>query len=65
LGVKQKIIILCNPSNIESRERERKEKDRGKVVRDTTFEERAQETISLVFKVPRQCPLVILVEVMP
>jgi hypothetical protein len=45
-----------------SREREREEKESGEVVRDTTF--RRQETISSVLKVPRQCSLVLLVEVM-
>jgi hypothetical protein len=43
------------------RERER-ERGSGKVVRDTTFGR--QETITPILKVPRQCPLVLLVEVM-
>jgi hypothetical protein len=43
------------------REREReKRKKVGEVVRDTTLRE-GQETISTVLKVPRQCPLVLLV----
>jgi hypothetical protein len=38
-------------------------RESGEVMRDTTFGGGA-ETISRVFKVPRQCPLVHLVEVM-
>jgi hypothetical protein len=44
-------------------ERAREEKDNFKVMRGTTFGG-WQETISPVLKVPRQCPLVLLLDVM-
>jgi hypothetical protein len=44
------------------REREReRERKFGVVMRDTTLGGGGQETISPVLKVPRQCPLVLLV----
>jgi hypothetical protein len=47
------------------REREREEKESGEAVRDTTFGGGGgQETVSPVSQVPRQCPLVLLPEVM-
>jgi hypothetical protein len=46
-------------------EKRREEKESGEVVRDTTFlGGGGQETIIPVLKVPRQCSLVLLVEVM-
>jgi hypothetical protein len=42
---------------------QREKRRKGVIVRDTTFEGEGQETISPVLKVPRQCPLVLLVEV--
>jgi hypothetical protein len=48
------------PGNRKRREEE-KEKEVGEVVRDTTLRGRGHETISPVLKVPRQCPLVLLV----
>jgi hypothetical protein len=43
----------------------REEKESGEVVRETTFVgRRGQETVSPVLKVPRQCPLVLLVVIM-
>jgi hypothetical protein len=49
------------PGNRErEREREKERKKMGKVVKDTTLGG-GQETISPVLKVPRQCPLVLLV----
>jgi hypothetical protein len=36
---------------------------RWEVVRDTTFKRREKHFLSPILKVPRQCPLVLLVEV--
>jgi hypothetical protein len=44
-------------------ERESEERESGEVVRDTKFGE-GQESIFPILKVPRQCQLVLLVEVM-
>jgi hypothetical protein len=41
--------------------REREERS-GEVVKDTTFRVRKKEFIFPILKVPRQCPLVLLVE---
>jgi hypothetical protein len=51
---------LCELCPVKQGER----RESGVVVRDTTFREGCQETISPVPKVPRQCPLVLLKEVM-
>jgi hypothetical protein len=47
---------------VEEKRREEKRREGGEVMRDTTFEG-GQETISAVLKVPRQCSLVLLVQV--
>jgi hypothetical protein len=45
------------------REREREERKVGWVVRDTTFNRRGKKAKFAAMKVPRQCPLVLLVKV--
>jgi hypothetical protein len=54
--------VCVKQSKIYYRER-RGEKESGEVVRDTTLG-RGQEIVSPVLKVSRQCPLVLLVDVM-
>jgi hypothetical protein len=53
-------------SNVQFKQKNRKFKNRlevsGEVVKDTTFRVSKKESIYPVLKVPRQCPLVLLVE---
>jgi hypothetical protein len=54
------VEVFDTASTIDSLQRERNRKKVGVIVRDTTFGG-GQETICPVWKVPRQCPLVLLV----
>jgi hypothetical protein len=55
--------LLSTISSSKHQQKERRER-KWEVLRGTTFGGRGQETVSPVLKAPRQCPLVLLVELM-
>jgi hypothetical protein len=59
---RETVAVYCENRTEHADTGKAREERSGKVVRDTTFRVRKKESIFPVLKVPRQCPLVLLVE---